>query len=680
MTSHQKNIFFFACTLFIVLLAAYANHFNNGFHFDDLHTIVDNPHLRSLANIPSFFTDPTTFSVSPENQGLRPIVTTSLAIDYWICGGLTPFFFHLSTFIWHILLCILCYFIFKKLFKLSFDNAWVAYSSIFAVAWFALHTANAETINYIISRSDILSTFFITASFGIYVLFPSKRKWYLYLVPASIAALTKETASVLIILLFFYIHLFEKGLTIADLFKIKNFKTVLTTIGTLLPIIVVIGLVQFYTLSSSQITSSSNTPHPYTYYWLTQSFVWLRYFTTFFLPIHLSGDTDWVVILTVFDKRIVIGLLFVAILMIAIFKTSKKIETRPISFGLIWFSAALLPTSLIPFAEVTNDHRMYFPFIGLTLSVVWSISLFLMKREKRMLSSKTNQSLLIGVLLVILSLNAYGVSQRNKVWYSEETLWRDVTEKSPLNGRGLMNYGLSLSSQGYFTKALYYLERAKKLIPTYSRVYTNIGIAQAALGKSKEAEENFLKGMFYGSNLSDAYAYYARFLKQRKRFEEARKMGERALVINPQSPLTLNLLMEIYQYLELWPELERTAIMMLAISPNDEMGNKFLMAAKNKTKAGQPMEVENRELNATDYINLSLVYYNLGDYEKCIFYCEKALVVKPNYADAYSNMAASYNQLKQWDKGIEASKKALAIDPNHKFAKGNLEWALSEKK
>ncbi len=679
MTSNQKNILFFACSLLMLLLVAYANHFNNGFHFDDMHTIVDNPHIRALSNIPSFFTDPSTFSVSPENQGLRPIVTTSLAIDYWIGGGLTPFFFHLSTFIWHILLCILCYFIFTKLFKLSFAHQWIAYSSMFAVGWFAIHTANAETINYIISRSDIISTFFITASFGIYVLFPSKRKWYLYVIPAIIAALTKETASVLVILLFFYIHLFEKKLSLAELFQLKNFKIVFSTIVTLLPIIVVIGLVQYYTLSSSQITSSSNTPHPYIYYWLTQSFVWLRYFTTFFLPTHLSGDTDWAVILTAFDRRILIGLLFVAALVVAIFKTSKKIETRPISFGLIWFSAALLPTSLVPFAEVTNDHRMYFPFVGLALSVVWSISLFFMKREKSIMISRANQAFIVGALLVILSLNAYGVNQRNHVWYSEETLWRDVTEKSPLNGRGLMNYGLSLSSQGYFTKALYYFEEAKKLIPTYSRVYTNIGIAQAAIGKPKEAEENFLKGIFYGSNLSDAYAYYARFLKQRKRFEEARKMGERALLVNPQSPLTLNLLMEVYQYLELWPELERTAIMMLVIVPDDEIGKKYLMAARNKTKTGTASEVENRELNANDYLNLSLVYYNMGDYEKCIFYCEKALVVKPDYADAYSNMAASYNKLKQWDKGVEASKKALAIDPNHKFAKGNLDWALSEK-
>jgi len=36
------------------LLAAYANHFYNSFHFDDAHTIVNNAAIRALRNIPLF--------------------------------------------------------------------------------------------------------------------------------------------------------------------------------------------------------------------------------------------------------------------------------------------------------------------------------------------------------------------------------------------------------------------------------------------------------------------------------------------------------------------------------------------------------------------------------------------------------------------------------------------------
>ncbi len=680
MTSNNKNIYILAIALLMLLLAAYANHFHNGFHFDDSHTIVDNAHIRTLKNIPQFFWDPTMFSASPDHYGLRPIVTTTLAIDYWLGGSLDPFYFHLSTFIWHILLCAMLFFVYKKLLNSSFKHNWVNYIALFAAGWFAVHTANAETINYVISRSDVLSTFFIVASFLVYIAYPEKRKWYLYIIPAVIGVFAKETVLVLVILLFFYILLFEKKLAIADLFKAKNFKIVLNIIVMLLPILIVVMAVQVYALT--RITSIPGISNPAGYYWLTQCFVWLHYFTSFFLPTSLSADTDWTVITTVFDKRIIIGVIFVIVLVVAIFKTSKKAETKPISFGLIWFAAALLPTSLAPFAEVMNDHRMYFAFVGLSISVVWFISLWLIKREKQITSSSINQALIIGVALVILSLNAYGVRQRNKIWLTEESLWYDVAIKSPLNGRGLMNYGLTQMAKGNYDEAINYFERAQKLFPYYSRIYVNLGIAKGAKGLQDEAEQNFKKAINLATNSFDSYTFYARYLKNIGRFNEAKSMGEKALSINPQSIFTLNILMEVYQSMGLWDNLGRTANMVLSILPGDPNAIKYLSAAKER----KPINVlaadllTKKNLTADDLLNLSLSFYNIGNYEKCIEFCKKAIAIRPNFADAYSNMGASYNALKQWDKGVEACKKALEINPNHKLAKGNLAWALSEKK
>lgn len=677
MLQKNRNLFILALSLLLLVVSAYANHFYNGFHFDDFHTILDNVHIRTLSNIPNFFWDPTLFSADPEHYGLRSLVTTTLAIDYALGGSLNPFFFHLSTFIWHLLLGLMLFFMYRRIINNGVNHPWVNYIALFTAGLFVIHTVNAETINYVISRSDVQSTFCIVASFLIYIAYPEKRKWFLYCIPAVIGVFAKETVLVLIILLFFYIILFEKKLSIADLFKIKNFKAVLNAFVMILPILIIVLAFQIYTLT--RITAIPGISNPAGYYWLTQTYVWLHYFGSFFLPIHLSADTDLSVITSVTDVRMLAGLIFMTLFIIAIFRTSKKAETKPIAFGLIWFAASLLPTSVAPFAEVMNDHRMYFAFVGLTLSVVWFISLWLIKRENQILAKRSYQSAIIITALLILSLHAYGVHERNKVWYSEETLWHDVTVKSPLNGRGFMNYGLALSNQGFYTKALENFEKAKKMIPNYSRVYTNIGIAKAGLGRYKEAEENFLRGMYFGSGLSDSYTYYARFLTQRRRYEEAKKMAERALIINPQSIQTLNILMETYHHLGLWADLERTSVTVLAILPDNKIAKKYLNAAQMKIPAMESAPLANRELTAEDYINLSLAYYNLGDYKKCIYYCEKALVVKPNYADAYSNMAASYNKLGQWEDGIEASKKALAIDPSHKFAKGNLDWAMSQK-
>src|SRR5437016_13916579 len=73
--------------LLVALLAAYANHFHNSFHFDDAHTIENNAAIRELRNIPVFFRDATTFSSLPSNQSYRPLVSTLLAIDYSLGHG-----------------------------------------------------------------------------------------------------------------------------------------------------------------------------------------------------------------------------------------------------------------------------------------------------------------------------------------------------------------------------------------------------------------------------------------------------------------------------------------------------------------------------------------------------------------------------------------------------------------
>ena len=83
--------------LLTVVTLVYVNHFGNGFHFDDSHTVVNNPAIRSVRNIPSLFTDARTFSVLPQNRTWRPLVSTSLAVDYAIGHGLTPWAFHLSS-------------------------------------------------------------------------------------------------------------------------------------------------------------------------------------------------------------------------------------------------------------------------------------------------------------------------------------------------------------------------------------------------------------------------------------------------------------------------------------------------------------------------------------------------------------------------------------------------------
>ncbi|WP_075344591.1 tetratricopeptide repeat protein [Tenacibaculum agarivorans] len=677
MNENKRNILLLAFLLFIGLLLTYSNHFKNGFHFDDSHAIVNNVNIRSLKNIPKFFVDKKLVSASKDHWGLRPVVTTTLAIDYWLGGGLNPFYFHLSTFLVFISLLILLYFIFQKILSFSIDHPWRNYIALLAVGWYGIHTVNAETINYIISRSDVLSTFFIVVSFSLYVFVPKARKTYLYVLPAAIGVLAKETIIVLPMVLFVYIFFFEKDKTVLDFFKIKNTKTSLNIILKLLPLIIAIVLVQSYTLlKTGSIAGLSNNP---IHYIQTQPFVWFHYFVSFFLPFSLSGDTDWTIITNIFDDRIIAGFLFLAALIYITIKTSINKKTRPIAFGLIWFMFALLPTSLAPLSEVMNDHRMFFPFIGLTFSITYALGLYLLKFEGVFKEKKWSLNVLRFGIFLILFAYAFGTFQRNKVWLNDETFWLDVTEKSPKNGRGLMNYGLSQMRKGNYPVALDYFTRALQIKPNYYILHINLGILNASMNKKKEAEEYFNTAIALRPDDDKPYYYYARNLNSEGSFDKAKVNSEKALSINPYNLSNLELLIQIYYNLKDWENLKNVVYKTLQVDSNNQLALKYndLAKVKKDILVVKKEEIESNP-SAEGFLGLSLLYYKRGMFSECIKACEKALAIKPDYAEAYNNICSAYSSMKQYSEAMKACEKALALKPNFVRAKNNLNYAKNQ--
>ena len=141
----------------VLLVSAYSNSFHNAFHFDDNHVIETNLYIRSLTNTRVFFTDARTFSSLPANAVYRPLVTVSLALDYWLGGGLVPWQFHVSQFVMLLLLSVTLFFFFLRIVDIAEAHWWNRYVALLSTIWFAVHTVNTETVNYISARSELLS-------------------------------------------------------------------------------------------------------------------------------------------------------------------------------------------------------------------------------------------------------------------------------------------------------------------------------------------------------------------------------------------------------------------------------------------------------------------------------------------------------------------------------------------
>ncbi len=639
-----------AALAFAALLAVYSNHFQNAFHFDDFHTITGNPSVHSLRNVPRFFTDARTFSLLPDHGSYRPLVTASIALDYWLSGGAHPFWFHVSTFLWYIAQLALMYLLFASVMEAAApnpDNRWFA---LFAAVLYGLHPVSAETVNYIIQRAEIYCSLGVVAGLTLYIRFAALRRTGLYLIPVVLSILAKPPAAMFAPLLFIWILLFEEN---GNLWR---------SLKRAIPSMAVCGVAGAFVLHMQAGTFSPGGFSPFLYR-LTQPWVTWHYFRSFFWPSDLTADSgmSWVQGWT--DARVLFGLFFIAALCILAGLAARTLRTRPIAFGLAWFLLTLLPVAWVPLAEVENDHRMFFPYIGLTLAVVWAA---------RLVVGHDLRSLAVSAVLV-LAICAWGTRQRNEVWRTEETLWRDVTLKSPLNGRGLMNYGLTQMAKGDFNPALASFQKALPLTPNYSLLHINIGVADGALGRDSDAEQQFVQALALAPDDSQSYYYYARWLSGRGRIGEAAALLETGIQKNRLDTQCRTLLLELYQRQMAWPKFDALLADSLSVAPGDADFLRF-RAMRAGVRPGI-QTAQNRPQRAEDFLSLSLTDYWAGRYQDCIAAAQQALRLNPNYAEAWNNIAVAWNAQGRYDLGIQAAEQAVRLKPDFALARNNLAWA-----
>ena len=150
----------------------------------------------------------------------------------------------------------------------------------------------------------------------------------------------------------------------------------------------------------------------------------------------------------------------------------------------------------------------------------------------------------MGALL--LASAAYGAHERNKVWATPETLWYDVTQKSPTNGRGLMNYGLSQMAVGRYSVALDLFTRALVFNPYYPVLEINLGVVNGALHNNAEAEKHYLRAIQLAPGNAEAKMFYARWLETNGRLADAIANLTAAIAEKPDYLDARQFLMQVY--------------------------------------------------------------------------------------------------------------------------------------
>ena len=445
-------VFFLACIL-------YGNSLGHGFCYDDFHSIVYNPHIRTLSNLPFFFSDPASFSVDPKQAMYRPVLLVSYALNYAV-GGNEPAGYHLVDALLHGVNAAL---LLLLLLALQGDRQLALFTAVF----FAVNPLNAETVNYVSSRSELLTaTFFLSACLS-YVRFGHTRRWIWYAVGVGagiLALLTKSVAVVLVGVLVLCDWLAGGGQAVRRRWR---FYLVFAVVDLL------------YVLFTRQLVAKAVlTPvRSLDVQAWTQIKAWGYYLLMGSMPVKLSVEHQFFVSRHPGEAAVIgAGLVLISLAGLLCWKGSKLLR-----FACAWVAILLVPTSAVPLIVLVNEHRLYLAGIGLSLVWGWGF--------KEMLGRRAGVArVAIGVytiLLVCITL------QRNPVWADEFSLWQDAAVKGPLMLKPHLRLGDALVQQQRFTEAEEAYQRAVALRPNHPGARNNLGYLYKQQGRWREAEEQF---------------------------------------------------------------------------------------------------------------------------------------------------------------------------------------------
>jgi len=419
------------------------NTLNNPFEFDDYHHIVENPHIKNLSGIPSFFTDHTTFSSMTPDQGgqYRPLLMVTYALNYRI-GELRPLLYHLVNLSFHIGSAFLIYLIaISMLEKSPIISLPFSFPALAAGLIFLVHPFNAEVVNYISARSSVMSGFFYLLTFYFWVKYRKVRSaepgmWSYYI--ASLLAfaagmLTKEIVITLPFVLWLYDLYFKNIPHPAP--RTPLFLDWRTYIPYL-PFVLLIGIPYLLILKLSFGGSViSHFKRDIRSQLLLEIPILVKYWKMFFWPAGLSivHDVDYtfgVSLSTLFSGLLIILYTGIAILLFR----RRELKWKVISFFMFWFFIVLLPTTIIPLNIPFQENRGYLAIVSFVI-----LTGVLLKESARF----RKKEILIVVIVITLGIYSAATIKRNSIWKDDVTLWADAVQKNPASSRAYSNLGIA---------------------------------------------------------------------------------------------------------------------------------------------------------------------------------------------------------------------------------------------
>jgi len=198
-------------------------------------------------------------------------------------------------------------------------------------------------------------------------------------------------------------------------------------------------------------------------------------------------------------------------------------------FAAISALAIISPTSsIMPLAEMVNEHRPYLPLA--ILSLTWTIpaSLFAFRVGR---SNRGARAAGIAGLAVLLAAFFLLTFQRNRVFANEESYYSDIIRKAP-SARAYVNYGLTLMRRGQNAEALKYYQQALELAPNWHIIHINLGIVYQQFGNWEQARYHLDRAVQTEQYSAQSLVYRGEYFLKRKDYAAALRDFEASIPLS----------------------------------------------------------------------------------------------------------------------------------------------------
>jgi tetratricopeptide (TPR) repeat protein len=446
------------CAILVTVTAAtYAGAWHGDFQFDDVHSILDNPHLERWQTF-----------LDHLDHMVRPVLYATFLVD-WSLYGTNATGYHFLNLLLHLGSGLLVYNILSR--AITEKSSHIPFG---AALVFLIHPIQSETVTYISGRASGLMAFFYLLALALYVKatafqrdsLPDRRYLFGALLSFALALGSKETAMTFPFALILWDAVIRGGgrSEFRKLFFSCHFPFWLVLLAA--------GAWAWWHPRYSVLAQFSFTLRPLWENVLSELHATAYSSFLFFNPWNQNFDHDLPVFHSLYQWPLPLDLLLLSAVVVAGLLSWRRFPL--VTFGLGWLYIQLLPTSLIPRNDLLSERNLYLASMGLFLAVVAIASRLIHRLIAAPQYSKlvriTAGSLSITLVLAL----CFATVQRNTLYRDPLLLWSDTVMKSPQKARAHNNLGHFYAQRGNWDLAIDEFRIAARLDPEYVVAQENL--------------------------------------------------------------------------------------------------------------------------------------------------------------------------------------------------------------